>query len=287
MTPREKAHAKKVEELISKTGRLADNEVARVKRMLSDARKEIASRMAQTEWDMHHIPELKEAVQRALEGFEQAYGASQTSSLNNAWNAGIDTIDAPLNIAGIRLVAPEISRTSLEIMQGYSADLISGLGKDALKKVNGEIAMGILGQKTPYDVMNAIGLNLDDKSIFKTVFHRAETITRTEMAKVQSAARQGRILTLKEGQTEPLIFLVKKWLSSGKANGRSHHQELNGVTVGLDENFPYNLPYPHAPGLPAAEVINCGCTHVVSSPDWEKLSKRFKALPYDYRAIYD
>jgi len=258
MTRREQAYNRRLKELIKKTDRLADREVEKVLGFLEQARSEVAARVASTEWQAHYIPELKEAVERAIEAFRQRYSAGQKEGLANIWNAGIDSIDAPLQYAGIRSGAPEISRTVLEVMQGYSADLINGLSSDAVKKINSELVLGVMGGKTPYETMKAIGRSLDEKSVFKSLGHRAEAITRTEMARVNSAAREARMQATAEAGTEPAMKWQKKWIASGKAHPRENHAALDGKIVDVNEDFPGGIPYPHAPGLPAKEVVQCG-----------------------------
>jgi len=244
---------------VKKVGKLEDHEVMRVMKLLEQARTEVAAGIAVTEWQAHHIPQLKEAVSNALEGFRQQYNRGQAEALINMWNAGIDMVDHPLQSVGVRpLVAMEINREALEIMQGYSADLINGLSADALKKINSEITLGIMGQKSPFEVMQTIGRNFDDKSVFTGISRRAETITRTEMSKVHSMAREARMHAVADGGTDPEMKWQKKWISSGKAEPRPHHAGLNGVIIDMDEDFLGYIPYPHAPGLAAEEVINCG-----------------------------
>jgi len=258
MTRREQAYNKKLQELIERTGKLEDREVRKVMAMLERAREQVAARIAESEWQAYFIPQLKEGIQTAIEGFRQQYMAGQREALGNTWNAGIDAVDSPLQFVGVRLVAPEIGREVLEIMQGYSADLIQGLSADTLKKVNNEITLGIMGQKPQHEVMKAVGRNLKDKSVFSSIFHRAETITRTEMGRVNSNSREARMRAVVETGTDPEMKWQKKWISSGKAHPRDHHAALDGVVVDLDEDFPGGIPYPHAPGLPAEETVNCG-----------------------------
>lgn len=286
MTNREKAYKRKLNELMKKTGKLTESEVERVLALLERARTEVAARIAVTEWDQYYIPQLKEAVNRSIGAFSGQYAAGQGEALVNAWNAGIDSVDAPLAYAGIRTMAPELSRDALEILQGFSADLITNLSGDAIKKINSEISLGIMGQKPIHEVMQSVGRNLTDKGVFKSIATRAETITRTEMARVNSMGRQTRIEAM-AGKTDPEIKLMKEWVSSGKAKPRATHAALNGVKVPLDEDFPGAIPYPHAPGLSAAESINCGCSHVMFSPDWPVLSKEYEPIQNELRAVYD
>jgi len=258
MTP-EQAYDARLQELIDAVGKLTDTEVDRVLLLLEQARTEVAARIAETEWQAYRIAQLKESIDRAIVGFSQRYQVEQNTALKNIWNAGLDVVEAPLHRAGIMQVIgslAEMPLEALEIMQGYSADLIKGLAADAIKKVNGEIMMGILGQKTPFEVMQAIGRTLDDKGVFRNIAVRAEAIARTEMGRVHSTAREARMQDVMKAN--PDLGWMKKWLSSHKFHPRPNHAALDGVMVPVDKKFPGGIDYPHAPGLPASEVVSCG-----------------------------
>ena len=286
MTRRQQAYERRIKDLIERFGKLADGEVKNVLAILENARREIAARVASTPWEAQHIPELKAAVETAIDGFRQQYLTDQADALTNVWNAGIDMVDAPLAAAGIRAAAPELSRASLEILQGYSTDLIEGLAAEAAKNVKNAVTMGVMGQKTLHEVMKDVSLALDDKGILGKVSRRAETITRTEMGHVNSWAREARMQAVAAAGTDPAVRWRKKWIDSGKAHPRMDHLALDGVTVDLDEDFPGGIPYPHAPGLPASQSINCGCTHILVTDDWDQLTRSFDSHNYAERANY-
>jgi len=263
---------------------LQDAEVERVMALLDTARKEIASRVAVTEWDAYHLPRMTDAVDDAMITFQKRYAMNQNEALANMYQAGVDAVDWPLAEIGIRYATPELSATALEILQGFSTDLISGLTRDAVKKINAELTLGILGQKPMYEVMQAIGRNLDDKGVYKSIASRAETITRTEMARVNSTAREARNQATAKAAGGKWM---KKWISSGKAHPRPRHAALDGKTVPVDEDFTGGIPYPHAPGLPAKETVNCGCTHVLWMEDWEQGAGSGESLAYQPRAVWN
>lgn len=282
---KERRYNRKIMDLLNKVGKLEDREVKKVLALLETARKEVAAQVAATEWQAHRLPEIKAAVERAMDQFGQAYGASQTAALSNMWEAGIDFVDWPLRTVGFAAAVPEISRTTLEIMQGYSADLIKGLSRDAVKQINSEVMLGILGGKQPYEVMQAIGKTLSDSgTVSSKVAHRAETITRTEMANVHSLSREARMQATI--MASPEIEWEKKWLASGKAYPRANHAALHGIKVPVKIDFPGGLPYPHAPRLPLKEKVNCGCSHVLVAKDWEAVGTG-ESMAYQARAIYD
>ena len=247
MTKRERAYMRKMEGLIRKAGKLQDAEVRRVLEILEHARLEVAARIAETEWQAYHIPQLKSAVKTTIEGFERRYGVRQSEALRDAHLAAADVVDAPLNYVGLRVPVVQIPATHLDVLQGYSADLIEGLTKDLLKKVNGEITLGIIGQRTPHQVMEALGLSLDDKGVFKSIAARAEAITRTEMGRVYAASREARhqqVVALGE------MTWRKRWISSGKARPRPNHAALNGVEVPVDADFSGGHPLSPCAGAP-------------------------------------
>ena len=284
MDAREAAYNRMVQGLIDRVDKLSDREVSRVFGILEDARAEIEKMVATTEWRAEMIPQMRDAVNRAAERFRQRYTAAHKTSLDNMWNAGIDMVDSPLSRAGIRIVAPELNRTTLEVLQGYSVDLIRGLTDDLMKKINGELTLGVLGQKTSWEVMQGIGRNLKEGAI-DSFASRAETIARTELGRIHSAARQARIEAV--AAHNPELRFYKRWIHSGNRHFRPNHRALHNVVVPLDKNFPGGIPYPHAPGLPAKEVINCACTHVITMSEWEKQGGNREPIPYQDRAAYN
>jgi hypothetical protein len=284
MNKREKAFQKKTEELIKKVDRLTDREVDKALGLLEQLRKEVESTVVTSEWKAHRVSSMKESIQEAVQKFEQQYRVNQSEALANAWLSGEDMITVPLQVAGVDVAPQAVSRTSLEVLQGYSADLIESLSKDALKKVNTEISLGVMGGKQPHEVMGAIGRNLKDKGVFGSIKGRAEAITRTEMARVHSMA--GKATQDRLVESNPDKPWMKKWLHSGKPHARQNHLALDGVMVPVDEDFPGGLPYPHAPGLPAKEVVNCGCSHVVTLGEWESDSEYAPGAAQE-QAIYD
>lgn len=280
MTNREKAHIKKVEELMAQAETMDAAAVDRALGILRAVRDDIAVQVAQTEWEAYYIPQAKEAFERAILRFEGQMKNSMESDSLIRWDAGIDMIDAPLAKAGIRILAPEIPRSTLTVLQGYSADLIEGLSADAMRKINHEITMGVLGQRPHYEVMKEIDRILGIET-GGGISWRAETIVRTEMAHVHSIARELRKKSVIEAN--PDLPWRKKWIHSGAHHARPNHAALSGKEVPVEENFPGNIPYPHAPGLPAAEVVNCGCSHVLTC-DWDALPGAWEPVEYTPRA---
>jgi len=275
---KEKIFQKKVKELIKKAGALEEAGVKRVIGLLSDARKEVAATVASTEWQAYRLGEMKSAIERALQEFGSKYGVELRDMQRTFWETGVDIVDLPIREVGIFMAMPEIDITALAILQDYSSDLVTGLSRDAVKKINQELIMGIMGNKTPYDVMGAIGRNLKDKSIFRSIAARAETITRTEAGRVLESASQAR----KESAEKVVPGLQKQWFYGHSPKmPRLDHMAAHGQIRDVDKPFNVGgeeLMFPRDPAGSAKNTINCGCTSIPYHPDWDAVSERLSAV---------
>jgi len=269
MTPQE-IFKKKIDELIKKAQDMEEAEVKRVLAMLESARKEVAAQVASTPWQAHHLAELKQAVDRAIVDFRVQWSAAISDHLTASWAHGIDMVDLPLREIGIFAAIPEIDTTALSIMQDFSADLVNGLTDEAKKKINNELTLAFMGQKTPYEAMEAIGRNLEDKNIFTNISKRSETITRNEGNRVLEAASQAR----KKKASKVVTGLKKQWKHSffGIKEPRPSHVMAHDQIRDVDEPFDVGgeeLMQPLDPAGSAENTINCHCYSVPYIPDWE------------------
>jgi hypothetical protein len=265
-TSKQKAFNRKVKQLMKEAGRMQEDGVKRVVKLLADARKEVAATVASTEWQAYHLPQMKAAIERALEDFGSKYGVEMREMQRGLWDKGVDMTDLPIREVGIFTAIPEIDTTMLSILQGYSTDLVTGLTKSATKKISTELTLGLMGQKSPYDVMGAIGRNLKDKSIFKSIQSRAETIALTESGRVYETAGQAR----KEAAAQVVPGLMKIWHygHSPKSPRLDHLAAAKRYAPGgdpgpipVDEPFMVageELMYPKDPAGSAKQTIRCG-----------------------------
>lgn len=275
---KERAFHKKVKGLIEKAHSLDDKAVARSMRILENARKEVAAAVASTDWQIYYRGELTQAIERALTAFGDQYGIELRDMQRDFWESGIQMVDLPMQTIGIAQAMPQIDHTVLAIMQDYSADLIKGLAKDAATKINNELTIGLMGQKTPYEVMQAVGRNLKDKSIFKSIAARAETITRTESGRALSAASQARM----EKAQAVVPGLQKQWFHSHISRmPRLTHLAADGQIRDIDKPFNVageKLMYPRDPDPAgsARNTIRCECYHVPYHKNWEGVAEELR-----------
>jgi hypothetical protein len=269
MNKKEIAFQKKVAALIAQAERLGDAEVKKVIRLLAETRTEVAARVATTDWQAYYLPQLKAAVERALQEFGRRYGTELRDAQGEFWQAGVDMVDLPLRTVGIAVALPAIDTTALAIMQGYGADLVGGIARDAALRINTELTMGIMGTKSPYEVMQAVGRNLKDPSVFKSIAARAETITRTECGRVLEAASQARLAEA----AKVVPGLMKQWRHGGSRLPRITHLAAEGQVRPVDQPFAVGgerLMYPRDPAGSAKNTVNCSCYTVPYHESWDE-----------------
>jgi len=92
---------------------------------------------------------------------------------------------------------------------------------------------------------------------------RSRTIARTETV---GALNEGAMVKARASG----VFRSKHWISQGDGRVRDSHRtaEAEGW-IAIDLPYSNGLDYPHAPGSPAEEVVNCRCSQTFSdlTPD--------------------
>lgn len=87
---------------------------------------------------------------------------------------------------------------------------------------------------------------------------RATTIARTETV---GALNEGAMVKARESG----VFRAKQWASQRDGRVRESHREAEAQGwIPIDQAYSNGLDYPHQPGAPAEEVINCRCSQLFS-----------------------
>lgn len=118
------------------------------------------------------------------------------------------------------------------------------------KAINSQILQGILqGESIPkiaHRLQNVTDMN-------------AAAATRNARTMCTAAENNGRLSGLKEAEEKGIVY-EKQWMSTHDDRTRESHQELDGVSVPVDEEFPNGLMYPGDPDGEPEEVYNCRCS---------------------------
>jgi uncharacterized protein with gpF-like domain len=258
--------AAKVASLINDARAMTPEIRAKVMELLNEARTRVIAELAQSDPASYTAAQLK-TLSRQIDAAMQRFGTQLTSYVdaqqNSAFQIGTDTVLDPLRAAG--LPAPSLAGFSdhaLSIAQGYTADLITGLAKDASAKVNAAIQRAFLGGQNLGDIIGQIGKAIGgDKftGLFSPIGARAESIAINEILRVHSMAAQARL----EDAVEQVPQLRKGWAHIPIAMvPRVAHIEADGQVRDVKDPFEVDgeeLMYPRDPAGSPENTINCHC----------------------------
>lgn len=180
-----------------------------------------------------------------------------------------------------------------ELLQSYIAEIDKALEK-ALNEGYSDTLVNVQFDKAPseaalkalkkYALMSATSVTDTTRGQLKTLlvdaFEEGKSVTEIgqmisdkfeeiEMGRAMTIARTETLTAVSIGQADkreqykemfPDAKLRKMWITSQDDRVRDEHAEMEGETVGVDEEFSNGLKYPRDPSGEAASVINCRCT---------------------------
>ncbi len=260
--------------LRSKDQKILDGQSA-IGLILANLRKQVLAEMGMVtggSYAAYQLQQNRTMLERALHEFEAAATREIGSQLELAWNAGGDLLSAAVAAGPLQIGQTYLPQAQLQVLKEASFYRIKSLSNAAWDKINGELVMGMLGQKTPQQVTQAIAGSLDSPGVFKSLAARAETITKLEMGRAYSTATHLSI----EQAAASVPGLRKEWWHAGNPKiPRHNHVRLHGQRKPVDQPFVVGsviINYPRDPKAPLSEVIGCGCDLVPWHPDWNKQS---------------
>ena len=260
--------------------RTADG-VAVMRGILADLQKQVLAEIATVEGDTYqgwHLRNNLANIETAMTRFEAAaYGRIETL-IDGSWDAGADLVPQLLKQGGISIAFGHLSGPLLSVAKDFAYYRIKNLSADTFNKIRGELSLGLLGQKTPWQVRQAIEGSLESPGVFKSIAERAKVIAGLEMGRAYSQATQ---LSLEQA-VQSVPGLKKQWWHAGHPKvPRRNHLALHGQIVDVDQKFLIGsvaLRYPRDPQSPPSETIRCGCIVVPWIPAWGDVAKE-GALP--------
>jgi uncharacterized protein with gpF-like domain len=259
--------AGKVKELIASAKDLSVEARQRVLDLLDEARTKIAAQLAEIDpesFSAAQLTVLRNSIDRAMEEFAKKATGVIEKAESSAFAHGGDMVKSPIAAAGIEGPGLGVVSTSaLSVAQGYTADLITGLSKDAMAKINGVIQRAFLGGQKVSDIIQQIGRALGSgegfTGVFKGIGRRAADITINEILRVQSISTQARL----EDAADQHEDLQKQWHHLAIARvPRPGHVAADGQVVNVDEPFLVEgeeLMFPRDPNGSPDNTINCHC----------------------------
>lgn len=218
-----------------------------------------------SDYQRWQLPQLKRAIESALDEFERGAGAALADGARRSFAAGQDLVDGPIEAGGIRIAAmlPEIDTAQLAAMRTFMVDRISDISTTTANKISGQLGLVTIGAQSPGDAVSAIA------DLVEGGRDRAITIVRTELGRAFSVAADERM----SQAAEILPGLKKQWRRSGKIHSRLHHDTTDGQIRAVDEPFVLGngveIMFPLDPAAPIGETINCGCVSLSIMESWD------------------
>lgn len=268
------AYAAQLLQLTKSADALAPEARRRILALLDDLNREIIadlSRSGAGSYNAARLRALKIEVDRALARFADQASADVQKLEAATFRQTAVQLDTTVTagVGGV-LVHPVIDDAALRVVQGYTADLITGLSRDAAAKINAAIQRGFLGGLTLPQLVEQIGRELEGgtfSGLFSQIGERAMTIATNEIMRVQSLASVARIDDLATRHPQ----LGKMWKHIPVARvPRIGHILANGQIRKPGEPFLVEgeeLQYPRDPAGSAENTINCHCLVIPYIPE--------------------
>jgi len=174
----------------------------RLEKLLQDYLHEIFK-----EWEKAHLPSkpglahVYNALNDLLDSLNRDMQKDLVDELKEMAKLGIKLGAKPREIPSIKaLVGLPVASYSLprflaaigpELIDGMAASLIKGITERARGRISSVITQTMVGALSPSDAIKQIGRNLEDPSIFRDIYTRAEVIYRTETGRLLNMASHG------------------------------------------------------------------------------------------------
>ena len=210
--------------------RIQRETAAEVTRLLKQAETTIRATLAgaPTDYQVFVLPSLQASVRGALHTLGAEAGGSLSQGAARAFEAGIDTVEAPLD-AALRLDAPDfrlsallpqVDTAQLIAMRSFLTHKMADVSVTLANRINAELGLTIIGTRSTGETTARVAalLNTGGRS-------RALTLIRTELGRAYSLAGQQRM----EQAGEVLPGLKKQWRRSGKLRARLAHDAIDGL----------------------------------------------------------
>lgn len=260
--------------LTEQADKLAPEARRRILALLDDLNRTILADLAQSSPESYsaaRLRALKAEVERAMQQFADQASAEVQKMQANAFQQTSVQVEATVTAAaGGVIVPPVLDNAALRVVQGYTADLITGLSQDAAAKINAAIQRAFLGEMTLGQLTAQIGIALEGghfSGLFSQVGERALTIATNEILRVQSLASIARIKDL--ATRHPGLGKMWRHIPVAKVP-RPSHLLADGQIRKPHEPFLVNgeeLQYPRDPSGSPGNTINCHCLVVPHIPE--------------------
>lgn len=261
-------------------GAMEDGAIKNALSLLKDLRSRIGAQLVTAEgWEPWRLKQLREGIERAIAQFQAQASADVQGSFRQAVLDGGESVVDPFRAAGFEGMFFQPSTAQINVATDFSARLIQQISDEIRGKVDRQLQLAVLGDKSPLATMKGITQDLGIEARtgvwkkrhdpVKGVAARAETILRTEMQRQFNLATYSQ----QQEQAQRVPGLTKSWLATADMKTRpTHlraHVKYKANPIPIDQPFEVGtakLMYPGDPNGPPEETINCRCRSITHHP---------------------
>jgi hypothetical protein len=245
-----------------------DAGVARILKLLGQARREVLADVAETDWDRFSLPRKLAAIDRQLDHFRQLALANLKADMAHLWNLGESHSREAAKAIGIDVAFQELPTSLLQALQEKMGQRVSGLFQFAKDQLDQKISVALLTGQSREETIAAIGKILEmgstgkPEGLFGSISARARFIYQQEVATAYAVAAAKR----QELAAQYVPELQKVWAHDGDPKEpRAGHVAMHGQLRDMDEDFTNpdtgaELSYPRDPAADFSETANCTCS---------------------------
>lgn len=275
MTSRQRAYQASLRELERQVGRLEQEAADRARSVLEQVRQEVIAELRNTppeRFRTFFLRDLQRSIEQRIAVLGDRLKQEVRPRIQGALEAGRQSIQEPIAILGVNIPLIHLPQNLVDVVQGFTADLIKRISEETRLRINADLASSILRGDSILDAARRIGHSLNQPATtFGAVSGRAERIARTEVLRAYSIAQQASLRQI----ADYVPALEKQWLATLDDRTRPAHRQAHGQVRSWDEPFTVDgeeLFYPRDPGGSPENTINCRCVLVPVVPELEEPS---------------
>jgi len=281
--PKHRVFEEKIRDLLRQSRALEPEARKRILELLAQTRRRVIAQLASLRPDQTYLRanlrQLKQEIEIAFEEFGGRAALVMRQLQQRGAQLGTATVDIPLATVRKPLPFPiGLDRTTLAIAQDFSADLISGLSRQAAAQVNSALQRAFLGGQPLTSIIEQVAQGLGGTGpldLFSKVGERATTIAINEIKRVHSIAAQERLNLAAERNAD--LKKQWRWVDVGQKPRPGHQQDAihggaHGQVRPVNEDFWVRagaglasfegLAFPRDPKGSPGNTINCHCVVV-------------------------
>lgn len=253
-----------------------DAGIARILKLLNQARREVLADVASTDWDRYALPQRLATINRQLEHFRGLALEDLKADMAQLWGLGASQATEAAAAVGVEVAFQEIPTSLLQQLQSQMGQRIGGLFNFAKEQLDQALSLALLTGQSREETIAAIGKVLESGStgkpegLFGSISARARFIYRQEVGRAYAVAED----TRRQQAAKYAPGLKKVWAHDGNPKEpRVGHALMHGQVREQDENFTDpltgdELAYPRDPEADISAVANCTCSVYVWREDY-------------------